>query len=323
MESSIVSQLNAQGTNDGRYDVTFFDHRISTLVTHSPSHVSSWLSQLPPPPLLVGLDVEWRPNITRYSNHPVATIQLCAVASTSTSTCLIFQIIHAPHVPPKLTEFLSNLDNRFVGVGIREDAKKLRVDYGLKVGNVVDLRVLAGERMKNAGLKTLAMEILGKEVKKPKTISRSRWDDRCLTLAQVEYACLDAFLSLEIGRTLIATVSPSIALAALTSGMEALTLKVEGGGGPTEPNGSSQGGATAKKKPTCDYCGKYGHSRSKCWHLHGYPKWYDPKRQQPQVKGKRAANAWRRLPRKSSRGPDPQRQQQLLISPSSSSVSAP
>lgn len=93
------------------------------------------------------------------------------------------------------------------------------VDYGLRVGNVVDLRELTGKEMKNAGLKTLAKEVLGKEVEKPKKVSMSRWDNACLTLAQVQYACLDAFLSFEIGRSLTATASSAAGRdAALVSG---------------------------------------------------------------------------------------------------------
>ncbi|XP_031382269.1 Werner Syndrome-like exonuclease isoform X2 [Punica granatum] len=168
-----------------RYDVIFFDRQIPTLLTHSPSMVSFWLSQLPPPPRLVGLDVEWRPNFSTYSDHPIATIQLCtAAAAASSATSLIFQILQAPHVPKELADFLDDPANKFVGVGIGEDVEKLLVDYGLRVGNPVDLRSLAGKALKNAGLKTLAKEVLGKEVEKPKRVTRSRWDNPWLTPAQ-------------------------------------------------------------------------------------------------------------------------------------------
>ncbi|KAK4749861.1 hypothetical protein SAY87_027310 [Trapa incisa] len=198
-----------------RYDVIFFAHQIATLVTHSPSHATSWLNELPPPPLLVGLDIEWRPN-TANSDHPIATIQLCTAASGSSSTCLIFQILHAPHVPQQLIDFLENPAHTFVGVGIEEDAEKLLGDYGLRVGNAVDLRSLAPKELKYAGLKTLVKEVIGKEVEKPKSVSRSRWDYRWLVPSQVQYACLDAFLSFEIGRSLTTTASAPPPSAATT-----------------------------------------------------------------------------------------------------------
>ena len=84
---------------------------------------------------------------------------------------------------------------------------KLLEDYGLNVASIVDLRTLASERLgakelKNSGLKILAMRILGREMEKPKAITRSRWDNLWLTAHQVLYACIDAFISFEVGRRL-------------------------------------------------------------------------------------------------------------------------
>ena len=78
--------------------------------------------------------------------------------------------------------------------------EKLLEDYGLKVANVVDLHGLAVESMenrvfKNVGLKGLARVVLGKEIDKPRSGTLSRWDNEWLTYDQVQYACIDAFLS--------------------------------------------------------------------------------------------------------------------------------
>ncbi|PQQ01449.1 Werner Syndrome-like exonuclease [Prunus yedoensis var. nudiflora] len=80
-------------------------------------------------------------------------------------------------------------------------------DYGLVVANFVDLRVLEARRYgwsvpRNLSLKDMAEEVLGQEFQKPKTITTSHWDKPCLSLAQVKYACVDAFVSFEIGRVL-------------------------------------------------------------------------------------------------------------------------
>ncbi|KAB1222806.1 hypothetical protein CJ030_MR2G022297 [Morella rubra] len=56
--------------------------------------------------------------------------------------------------------------------------------------------------LRNAGLKRLASEVLGRYIEKPRSIRMGRWDNRELTPAQVQYATMDAFLSYEIGRTL-------------------------------------------------------------------------------------------------------------------------
>ncbi|PWA83664.1 ribonuclease H-like domain-containing protein [Artemisia annua] len=190
------------------YDVTFFDKTINTLVTETPSFVDRWISKIEHihsqrlDNLIVGLDVEWRPN-NRYFTNPVATLQLCVGRN-----CLIFQLIYAPYIPDSLVNFLGNISHTFVGVGVDNDVEKLLNDYGIRVGRTAELTSLAVEafgakELKNAGLKGLTKWVLEKELVKPKIVSRSRWDKQWLTLDQVQYACVDAFLSFEIGRSLI------------------------------------------------------------------------------------------------------------------------
>ncbi|KAG6769041.1 hypothetical protein POTOM_024656 [Populus tomentosa] len=197
------------------YDVNFFDDKIHTLVTHTPSFVNTWIAETQQKlhqnnnpadhPLLVGLDIEWRPNRTRQMENPVATLQL-----STGKDCLIFQLLHCPTgIPQSLYDFLSNKNYTFVGVGIEGDVEKLVEDYDVSMGNAVDLRVLAAEKLgavqwKNSGLKSLVKEILGKQIEKPKRVTMSRWDNEWLTGDQVQYACLDAFLCYKIGENLYA-----------------------------------------------------------------------------------------------------------------------
>ncbi|XP_020271852.1 Werner Syndrome-like exonuclease [Asparagus officinalis] len=155
--------------------------------------------------LIVGLNVEWRPSYSRYKN-PVATLQLCVG-----TRCLLFQLIHSDSIPSQLSSFLSDHRFKFVGVGVDEDVEKLVGDCGMSVANPVDLRAVAAEvygrremHMQQMGIVKLADEVLGMEVRKPKKITMSRWDQEYLTLDQIGYACVDAFLSFEIGRRLIA-----------------------------------------------------------------------------------------------------------------------
>ncbi|XP_011040699.1 PREDICTED: Werner Syndrome-like exonuclease [Populus euphratica] len=197
------------------YDVNFFDDKIRTLVTHTPSFVNTWIAETQQKlhqnnnpadhPLLVGLDIEWRPNRMRQTENPVATLQI-----STGKDCLIFQLLHCPTgIPQSLYDFLSNKNYTFVGVGIEGDVEKLVEDYDVSMGNAVDLRVLAAEKLgaekwKNSGIKSLVKEILGKQIEKPKRVTMSRWDNEWLTGAQVQYACLDAFLCYKIGENLYA-----------------------------------------------------------------------------------------------------------------------
>ncbi|KAJ6304328.1 hypothetical protein OIU77_018069 [Salix suchowensis] len=142
------------------YDVKFFGDKIRTLLA---------------------LTSSGDPTLGRRFDNPVATLQL-----TAGNDCLIFQLLYCPTgIPQSLCAFLSNTTYTFVGVGIENDAKKLMDDHGLRVGNAVDLRGLAAEKLgdlkwKNSGIKGLAREVLGKGVEKPKRITLSRWDNAWL-----------------------------------------------------------------------------------------------------------------------------------------------
>jgi ribonuclease D len=206
MTITIVDYDVRNYTHD-KYDVVFHSETIHTMVTHTPSMVDVWLSHLPRNTDTIvghGLDVEWLPNRQRNMDNPVAIIQLCI-----NRQCLVFQILRASFIPQSLVEFLENQGNTFVGVGIREDVEKLLRDHSLRVANFVELCTLAterfGEHMRGAGLKTLAAHVLGKDIEKPRKITMSRWDKFKLTPQQVQYACIDAFASFEIGRILYAS----------------------------------------------------------------------------------------------------------------------
>ncbi|PIN25006.1 DNA helicase [Handroanthus impetiginosus] len=192
------------------YGVVVDDEEIETLVTRDPTKVKEWinntetLNECRLHRLIVGLDVEWRPTFKSNSSQPVATLQLCVG-----QCCLIFQILHAKRIPSRLRKFLGDLDYTFVGVGIKNDIRKLRNDYGLEVANTRDLRSWAAEELERKELrrfclKALAQEVLGEDLVKPMFITLSRWDNRFLSKAQICYACLDAFFSFEIGRQLSA-----------------------------------------------------------------------------------------------------------------------
>ncbi|XP_004136772.1 Werner Syndrome-like exonuclease [Cucumis sativus] len=190
------------------YDITIDDDEILTLRTASIDVVNFWVATILEVnnrrirPLIVGLDIEWRPYFGPKPN-PVATLQLCVG-----HRCLIFQLLYCPAAPQALVNFLFDSSCTFVGVGIHQDVQKLYHEYGLTVSNVVDLRDLAVNKLgrtylRYAGLKSLWREVLGREIEKPKYITLSNWDSVWLNYAQILYATIDAFISFEIGRSLM------------------------------------------------------------------------------------------------------------------------
>ncbi|KAF6176167.1 hypothetical protein GIB67_023458 [Kingdonia uniflora] len=192
------------------YDVTFNNNdHITTTVTNVAYVAEQWISEVKYVhhhrlhKLIVGLDIEWRPNNRFHPNNPVAILQVCVGRR-----CLIFQIHYfVGGLPECLEDFLKEESYKFVGVGIEKDIIKLEEDLNMTVSKAYELGDLAEGRynekwLKNVGLKGLAKQVLGIELEKPKHISRSNWAVRYLSYEQVEYATVDAFVSFEIGRIL-------------------------------------------------------------------------------------------------------------------------
>ncbi|KAK1608908.1 hypothetical protein QYE76_032581 [Lolium multiflorum] len=188
--------------------VAFEGHSIKTTVTSSGTAVKRWLREIRYMyrwvyrKLIVGLDVEWRPSFSRVQN-PVALLQLCVGRR-----CLIFQLLHADYIPDALAEFLADSSFRFVGVAVQGDANLLSKDHHLQVANTIDLRGLAARAMHRpelakAGLKGIASAVLGANIEKPQKVRVGPWDVYRLSDEQINYACIDAFASFEIGRKLL------------------------------------------------------------------------------------------------------------------------
>ncbi|KAJ7982380.1 Werner Syndrome-like exonuclease [Quillaja saponaria] len=165
---------------------------------HLSPHSPPWISFHSD--LIVGLDTEWRPNFESETDNPVAILQLCAG-----HWCLIFKFLHADTLPSSLVVFLGNKNIIFAGMGIKEDAEKLFKDCGLRISSTMNAGEMAVKKYSNwkelkyMALKKLARAFTGILMKKPKEITLSCWDAEELSYAQVEYACIDAFVSSQLG----------------------------------------------------------------------------------------------------------------------------
>ncbi|XP_022761286.1 uncharacterized protein LOC111307534 [Durio zibethinus] len=204
---TIVSHFNPNPNKFRTFTVTFFTDAITTTVTSTPSVVRNWLfnvlrlHRIRRHRLVVGLGVQWNP-YSSVDHPPAATLQLCIGRQ-----CLIFQLLHANHVPLSLRRFLADPRNTFVGVWNHSDeAMLLRSKHRISVSRVVDARDVAAER--NGLSRQLSMEKLAEiflgadDVKKPKRVGVSAWDAYWLSLEQVQYACVDAFVSFELAKAL-------------------------------------------------------------------------------------------------------------------------
>ncbi|KAE8714241.1 Mevalonate/galactokinase family protein isoform 1 [Hibiscus syriacus] len=204
---TISPHSNTKPNRFRTFTVTFFSKPIKTIVTATPAVVRKWLSRvlyfhrIRSHKLVVGLGVQWNPS-SPIDRPPASTLQLCIG-----SQCLIFQLMHANAVPLALRRFLADPRNTFVGVWNHRDEAMLSCSkYGLKVSRLIDAREVAAERnglSRQISMEGLAEIILGAGgVEKPKRIGCSDWDNYRLSLEQVQYACVDAHVSFELGRAL-------------------------------------------------------------------------------------------------------------------------
>ncbi|MCL7034101.1 hypothetical protein MKW94_010443 [Papaver nudicaule] len=205
-----IEDLNCTAVTHQSYNVKFHNEEINTVLTHTASIVEDWISKIYQDfgavlsNLIVGLDVEWRPNFHKNQENKVSVLQLCVG-----SRCVIIQLMYIDKIPQALIDFLGNPSFTFVGVGISEDVEKLLYDYELGIGSTIDLRVLAAQKMnkselKKMGLRDLTEAVLGLNLVKPKKVTMSRWDAEYLTYDQVLYACLDVVVAFKMARHLMA-----------------------------------------------------------------------------------------------------------------------
>ncbi|KAE8734193.1 Mevalonate/galactokinase family protein isoform 1 [Hibiscus syriacus] len=189
------------------FTVNFFSTPITTTVTATPAVVRDWLYRVLSVhrsrrhKLVVGLGVQWNA-FSSTTPPPAATLQLCIGRQ-----CLIFQLLHTNTVPLYLRRFLEDPTITFVGVWNHSDEEKLYwSNHRLSVSRLIDARDVAADRhgfSRQLSMEKLAEYILGTGgVMKPQRIGLSAWDTYWLSLEQVQYACVDAYISFELGKEL-------------------------------------------------------------------------------------------------------------------------
>ncbi|KAJ4787791.1 hypothetical protein LUZ62_039037 [Rhynchospora pubera] len=203
---NISTNLRSSYHRRHNYTIQFFGQSLDIAVTSNSRTVKSWIGKslhihrrrlrlYCQPSIIVGLGTQW---CSFRSNTCPATIQICVG-----HRILIFQILHSRSIPTSLSRLLSDSRITFAGYNIEYDCRLLRSFHGLRVtSSVVELRSVSG--MGNASMERMAERILGFHgVNKPSWIANSDWDAQELSVDQVQYAALDAYLSFQLGVRLV------------------------------------------------------------------------------------------------------------------------
>ncbi|CAD6221720.1 unnamed protein product [Miscanthus lutarioriparius] len=189
------------------YTVRVYNERLAALATARLADARRWVattrwlhgSLLYRGRLIVGLGVQWTPTRAPLrGDTPVpATLQLCVG-----HRCLVFHLARAGPVPEALRRFLADPRVTFVGSGSAHDGRMLWEHYGLDVARGQDLRAVAG--MGNASVEQMADRFLGYPgICKPRDVAMSAWHAPRLSLDQVQYASVDAYLAFRLGFVLL------------------------------------------------------------------------------------------------------------------------
>ena len=149
----------------------------------------------------VGFDIEWKPQFVSKKKGGVenktAVLQLGVESS-----CLVLHLCNMKSPPKLLRSILNDKKILKVGSGILQDAVKLKRDTGLICLGMVDTQKMAKSMGTNAppklGLTALARHFLGINLEKPKSVSRSNWENYPLTIRQIHYAAVDAWIGIKV-----------------------------------------------------------------------------------------------------------------------------
>ena len=175
--------------------------------------------------IVLGFDIEWRPNRNKGKNNKAALVQLA-----TTNSVLLYQFGNFTSIPISLCNVIKSDSVLKTGVGVLEDLKKLEIDYGILIDNSAyhdigmaarqfdvfgndimnddegdegttldETKEVEEDKLSNKkyGLGSLVEEFFGMNVSKPRKIQMSNWENSTLTDDQIMYASYDALMSID------------------------------------------------------------------------------------------------------------------------------
>jgi len=158
---------------------------------------------------LVGFDAEWKPDHAYGSDNPISVLQLAFPLSRRVYVLQLGRLDNK--LPAEVQMMLVNPEVRKVGfaVDLNDRAKMARSKILLTNGSMTDIQELCAAQLgvmvnaKSLSLKNAAFGLLGFNLAKDKRVSCSDWSSQDLSVEQVRYAALDAWVPLRLCYQLI------------------------------------------------------------------------------------------------------------------------
>lgn len=143
----------------------------------------------------LGFDTETRPSFKKGLLYPLALLQL-----SDENNAFLFRLQYCG-LPKELCDILAAKHIVKVGAAIHDDLAALQKITKFTPQSFIDLQTIAKQlEIENLGLKKLAQLVLGIRISKRQQLSN--WDTTTLQESQCLYAATDAWVSLEIYKTL-------------------------------------------------------------------------------------------------------------------------
>lgn len=138
----------------------------------------------------VGFDTESRPSFVKGCAYPISIVQL-----STPSTAYIIKLRHTGFTRVLADFFESSIEK--IGVGIKDDIRKLILEHRFKPSSFVDLSEVAKSKgYKKTSLRVLSARYLEQRI--VKSAQKTNWARNHLTDAQLRYAATDAWVCLLI-----------------------------------------------------------------------------------------------------------------------------
>ena len=143
----------------------------------------------------VGFDTETKPNFVKGNINDVALIQI------ATNSMVYLIRINSMGLNGDIIRFFES-EIKKIGIALHDDIKALQRIQRFEPGAFINVNKITHEMgIKNQGMRKLAGIMLGGRVSKSQQLTN--WENKTLTLAQMNYAATDAWICLKLYQQLI------------------------------------------------------------------------------------------------------------------------
>ena len=143
----------------------------------------------------VGFDTETKPNFVKGNINDVALIQI------ATNSMVYLIRINSTGLNGDIIRFFES-EIKKIGIALHDDIKALQRIQRFEPGAFINVNKITHEMgIKNQGMRKLAGIMLGGRVSKSQQLTN--WENKTLTLAQMNYAATDAWICLKLYQQLI------------------------------------------------------------------------------------------------------------------------